>query len=131
MEADGGFLVPESARDCLRMIDEMANPMRTFLEEWADLDDPEAETPVELLFAAYQQRCAETGNATRSVQVFGKNLRAACARIEEGPRRNVEIIGGRHRHLQGIRLVRDPAQGYCEKAGFIPRRMPDRLFGSG
>lgn len=130
LEADRGFLVPASARDSLRVIDEMANPMQGFLEEWTDLGDPEAETPTEMLYAAYLQFCNETGNTPRTIQLFGRNLRATSPQIEEGSRRDVEAAGTRHRHLKGIRLVRDPDPSYRERAGFVPRRNSVRLFGT-
>jgi hypothetical protein len=104
--------------------------MEAFLEGWAELGDPEAETPIELLFAAFLQHCSESGNTPRSTQLFGKNLRATCPQIEEGSRRVVDATGARHRHLKGIRLVRDPDPSYRERAGFVPRRNSVRLFGT-
>jgi putative DNA primase/helicase len=97
----GRFIQPDSARDLLSSMDELASPITAFLNDCCVLE-ADATTPTITLYEAWREWCREHGrDAVGDAQGFGRDLHAAISGlVKSRPRINSE----RTQHYSGIRL---------------------------
>ncbi|MBV8611344.1 MAG: hypothetical protein JO034_28360, partial [Singulisphaera sp.] len=79
--ADGGFLVPRSARGLVRSLQEAATPLHVFLYDCC-MTDKDATVTKDDLFLVYQWWCLRTANRVTPIQTFGKELPIANPEIK-------------------------------------------------
>lgn len=77
----GRFVQPESAGDCERVLNELASPVKAFLNECCALD-PNMEIETGKLFDAWSDWCEQNGREhPGNAASFGRDLRAALPTI--------------------------------------------------
>ncbi len=97
----GRFVQPDSARDLLESMDELASPVATFLDEYCVLE-PGASVAPRAVFDAWRDWCREHGrDAVGDLQSLGRDLHAAIPGLTKRRLRN---SGSRLTCYDGIRL---------------------------
>jgi putative DNA primase/helicase len=98
----GHFVQPAAASDVVEEMELLAAPVKAFLAERCDTDDPAAEVEVEQLYKAWCSWCEANGREHPGTQqTFGRDLRAALPALRT---RQPRIDGGRERRYAGIRI---------------------------
>ena len=97
----GRFVQPESSLEGIEEMLDLASPISAFIRDWC-VTGPAAEIVAKDLYDAWCLWCADQGkDQPGTLQVFGRDLRAAMPRIRiTQPRTDV----GRERHYHGIKL---------------------------
>jgi len=99
--ARGRFVQPNSSEDLIQGFEDLAAPIGAFVRERCDVARGH-EVQTDQLFSAWKTWCDENGRKDAgTVQVFGRDLRAAHPWLGERQRR---VVGHRLRHYVGIRL---------------------------
>jgi len=89
-----------AADDAITQMRDLASPVGAFVREWCILD-PNAEIPVDDLYAHYKDYCQECEYPKSPKAHFGRDLRAACPSVKKTrPRDGTQ----RHYVYAGIRL---------------------------
>jgi putative DNA primase/helicase len=76
----GYFELPQSSRDALRTLEDLASPVNAFVRDWCVVHASEWFN-VKGLFAAWTQWCELEGHRAGSQIVFGRNLKSAHPQI--------------------------------------------------
>jgi putative DNA primase/helicase len=108
----GGFRQPESGKQLVSELDDLASPIGAFLRE-ACVVEPGAEVPIHELFAVWKAWCERKGRKPGNQQTFGRNLRSALPAVDVSQPR---IDGKRLRVYAGLRLRR-PNEEDAEEDG--------------
>jgi putative DNA primase/helicase len=106
LRARGRFIQPESGRDGLRVMRDLASPVWAFLCDCCEIAD-DAEVGVDELYRAYQEWIAAQGRKAGGKEQFGRDLRAAFPKLEvsrPGARARSGEKPERPRIYSGIRL---------------------------
>lgn len=101
----GYFIQPESARELVDQMEELASPVALFVKECCELDAA-ASVNVGTLYKGWCWWCAKNGREPGTAQMFGRNLAAAASNIRRT--QPTDESGGRYRAYEGIAL-RDEA----------------------
>lgn len=97
----GRFLQPRAGLDEVRLMQDLASPIGTFLREVCVLE-PGAEVPVFKLYTAWRDWCKEHGrDQPGTEQTFGRDMAAAVPDLQQ---RRPRIEGQRVRMYSGLRL---------------------------
>ncbi|APW59201.1 DNA primase family protein [Paludisphaera borealis] len=97
----GRFLQPDSARDLMESMDEMASPIATFLDDRCMLE-PGATISSGALYEAWRTWCREHGrDAVGEEQSLGRDLHAAIPGLTKSRHRDGAV---RTVHYNGLRL---------------------------
>jgi putative DNA primase/helicase len=98
----GHFKQPQSSADVIQQLEDLGSPLNAFTRERCVLDT-NGEVITTALYEEWTGWCTENGyEKPGSVQLFGRNLRAAFPRLTTVQRR---LEGKRERLYKGIRLV--------------------------
>ena len=93
LRSRGHFEMPQSSRDALQALEDLASPINAFLREWCKVG-PNESANVKRLFDAYTKWCDLEGHHHSSNIVFGRNLRAVHPEIEtRGKGRDRAYVG--------------------------------------
>lgn len=104
LQERGRFLQPESGRESLGEMDDIASPVAAFMRERCEVKAGAAVAAKEL-FEAYRTWCKEQGrDHVGTAQSLGRDLKAVEPRIRTA---QVRDGGSRYRAYQGIRLISD------------------------
>ena len=107
LRARGRFDLPQSARDAIQQLVELASPVATFIRERCEFD-AEAATPKDDLFAEWKTWCEANNVLQGELNVFSRNLLAATSgRVASAKLRD---DGERVRVFRGIQLKTPPAE---------------------
>ena len=96
----GAFVQPESAREAIEALEDLASPVRTFVEERCQTA-AEYTVGVDELYRAWRSWCDDHGVEPTNVAVFGRDLRAVVPAVHKHRPRTGEARLNRYR---GIRL---------------------------
>lgn len=97
----GAFVQPDSAKELLGELEDIASPISQFVREWCNVG-PEYSVPVDSVFATFQGWCKEHGrDQIPTKEVFGKDLRAHLPHIKKTQPRGEN---GRMNVYEGIAL---------------------------
>ena len=104
----GHFAQPDSGREMVTQMEDIASPVGAFIREKCELD-PGDEIPVKDLFDAWRTWCDSVGKSKRDIgdaQNFGRQLAAVVpqVRVRETRRKNHDGQEVRARMYAGIRL---------------------------
>lgn len=112
----GAFLQPESGRELLADLDDLASPISQFTREVCHVG-PEFSVRVDEAFAAWKSWCDEHGRENMGTrETFGRDLRAALPQISMSQSR---YEGNRVRVYQGIGLRLDaPGTGWHARQSY-------------
>ena len=105
----GHFDMPNSSRDALQQLEELASPTTAFLREWC-IVGPAEEIGIEELYVAYKKWCEVAGHKPGSTHMLGKDLRAIIPRLTVTRPR----AGGKRRHYVGLNLSDEGQEQYIE-----------------
>ena len=94
----GRFVQPESGLQAIREVEELASPIKAFVDEKCCLD---GEVPISEIYSAYVPWCKDNGHEAASKLTFGRNLKAAVPGLKQSQLRNGD---DRQRFYVGIRL---------------------------
>lgn len=108
----GYFLIPKSAEDAIRTLEDLASPSAAFLREWCELG-PGKRVNAKLLYGAWRAWCEGRGEKPGSSAMFGKDLRAAAPHVRTRS-------SGKKRYYQGVGLS-DHGRDRYEAVGDIGR----------
>ena len=98
----GRFVQPASAGGALRVMEDLASPIRAFLREECAVEVG-GTVPVRELYEKWRQWCADHGrDQPGTEQTFGRDIAAAVPAV--AVRRLREQSGGRYRAYDGVRL---------------------------
>ncbi len=98
----GHFIQPDSSNEAISEMADLASPISAFIRDWC-VANPAADVVTRDLFDAWCLWCTEQGrDQAGTLQVFGRDLRAAMPRIRISNRRTDE---GRERSYEGIKLT--------------------------
>lgn len=97
----GRFKVPTSSEDALAQLEELNSPIGAFLEELCELG-PRHSVPKAILFSAWKNWCDAHGRPASSLEVFAKQLMAACPNVQSHRPRKQE--GSREQRFLGVGL---------------------------
>jgi putative DNA primase/helicase len=98
----GHFKQPQSSEDAIRQLEDLGSPMNAFLRECCAVE-ADGEVSTSTLYDKWRVWCSENGYADLgSVQLFGRNLRAALPRLRIVQKR---LVGVPVRLYRGIRLT--------------------------
>ena len=101
LQRRGRFIQPQSAGELIQQFEDLGSPIGAFLRERCEVGRG-LEVPQSRLFEAWKSWCEDNGRERPgSVQMFGRNLRAAVPWLGESQPR---VAGTRLRYYQGIRL---------------------------
>ncbi len=96
----GAFVQPESAREAVEALEDLASPVRTFVEERCETRADYA-VPAHDLYRAWRGWCDEHGLEPTNVALFGRDLRAVVPSVrKERPRAGEARLN----QYRGIRL---------------------------
>lgn len=99
--ARGRFVQPQSSDELIQEFEDLGSPIGAFLRERCEVGKG-FEVPKDRLFQSWKGWCAESGrDHAGSIQVFGRNLRAAVPWLAES---RPHVLGARVRYFEGIRL---------------------------
>jgi putative DNA primase/helicase len=102
LERQGHFTEPASSRDAATALLDMASPVGAFVRDRCQVG-PTHEVPIEELYAAWRTWCESNGQERPgTVQMFGRNLRAAAPTIRTVQPRTAG--DQRERRYAGIRI---------------------------
>ncbi len=97
----GAFVQPDSARDLLADLDDLASPISQFIRECCNVA-PEQTTATEAAFRAWKAWCEQHGiNHPGTNETFGKDLRSALPQISKSQHRTEN---GRYWAYNGVGL---------------------------
>jgi putative DNA primase/helicase len=101
LRSRGHFLQPASSQDAITEMEDLASPVGAFVRDYCDVA-PGKTIPSTELFEAWKSWCKSQGREhAGTIQIFGRDLRAAVAGLKIGrPRED----GGRIRTYEGIDL---------------------------
>ena len=108
LRARGHFVMPKSAQDAMRALEDLSSPVGAFLREWC-LISPTRRVNAKLLYGAWKAWCEARGEKPGSSAVFGRDLRAAAPHVRTRS-------SGKKRFYQGIALT-DYGRDRYEAAG--------------
>jgi putative DNA primase/helicase len=77
----GRFQQPQSSRDAIQELEDLASPVSAFIRDCCILG-PDKTVEVDVLYKHYRQWCLANGRQASSRQIFGRNLRAARPEIK-------------------------------------------------
>ena len=107
LERRGHFQQPESAKEAVEQLEELASPIGAFVRECCDIG-PAHSVAIDSLFFAWKGWCTEQGRDHPGTKAsFGRDLKAAHPELKvTQPREEGRQL---RRHYQGIRLKPDTA----------------------
>lgn len=109
LKARGRFQQPSASQDAIRDLEDLGSPIGAFVRDRCQIG-PGFDVPVDSLYQAWRSWCDEGGRRPTSIQVFGRDLRAAYPGIGRTRPRDGE---DRARRYRGIRLT----EGWQTMAG--------------
>jgi putative DNA primase/helicase len=99
--ARGRFVQPQSSADLIQQFEDLGSPIGAFLRDRCEIGRG-CEVAQSKLFEVWKSWCEENGrDRPGTVQIFGRNLRAALPWLRETQPR---MDGSRVRFYQGVRL---------------------------
>jgi putative DNA primase/helicase len=110
------FRQPESGDVLRRMMEDLASPMKSFLEDRCDLG-PESKILCDDLYKAWETWCAGVNRDPGDVLRFGRDLAAAASGVERVQKR---FGGVRRYHYVGVALKPEPTAVDAFKAAATP-----------
>jgi putative DNA primase/helicase len=99
LQQRGHFVMPESSRQAIELLEDLASPVGAFIRDWCVVG-PNETVGVRTLFDAYCKWCDREGHKASSDIAFGRSLRGIIATINWQGR-------GRDRKYVGIGLNED------------------------
>ena len=121
LRARGSFLQPAASADAIRELEDLASPIGAFVRDRCTIG-PSLSVDIDEIYKEYRQWAQDQGQAVRSHQIFGRDLRAAGPEIkvnrpragadQRRPRQYVGIglgeTGDHVDHNQAVHMVREP-----------------------
>jgi putative DNA primase/helicase len=89
LRARGRFVQPQTSRDAIQQLEDLASPVGAFIRDHCSLG-PDKSIEVDALYKHYRQWSEDNGLPASSRQVFGRDLRAVRPEVK------VTRIGGHH-----------------------------------
>jgi putative DNA primase/helicase len=94
LRARGRFEQPQSSKDAIQELEDLASPVGAFVRDRCILG-PDKAIAVEELYGNYRQWCENNGRGTVNRALFGRDLRAARPEVrirQLGPERSVTTV---------------------------------------
>jgi putative DNA primase/helicase len=113
VNSDGRFTRLGSADEAIIAMRDLASPVAAFVREKCRIS-PDAEVEVDRLYLAYKSWCEANEHRKMSVQLFGRNLRAAVPAIRKARPRSDSLT--RHHLYIGIDLNPPGHHGHDDTA---------------
>jgi putative DNA primase/helicase len=101
----GRFTVPQSSRDAVTVLMDMASPVSAFVREECKRD-PTAMCTRDALYAAYRVWCEQNGHHSSAKSVFGRDLRSVVPELQSTQQ---TIKGAREWCYTGVELAKAEA----------------------
>ena len=85
LRARGVFKQPQSSREAIQELEDLASPVGAFVRERCTLG-PDKKVEIDLLYGVYRQWCSDNGRLPCvSRQIFGRDLRALRPEMKDRP----------------------------------------------
>lgn len=97
----GHFVQPTASKEEIRELQELASPVRAFLDECCEIA-PEYSVPTKELYNRWYVWCDNSGQKPTNAQTFGRDLRAVLPRLSTTQRR---VSGEQERRYKGLKLI--------------------------